>query len=76
MRVVFAQAGGWTSAQRDRLSQSGTFLPVLRADGKVTKGPFYSPPDIAGELRKQGWDPAAELTAEAQRLGMYEKKEK
>lgn len=27
----------------------------LDAYGKATKGPNYSPPDIAGELRKQGW---------------------
>lgn len=28
----------------------------LDANGKATKGPNYSPPDIAGELRKQGWE--------------------
>jgi predicted HAD superfamily Cof-like phosphohydrolase len=26
--------------------------PVMRADGKVLKGPTYSPPDIAGVLRR------------------------
>lgn len=31
--------------------------PIRRADGKVLKGPNFSPPDIAGELRKQGWEP-------------------
>lgn len=27
-----------------------------RPDGKILKGPNYSPPDIEGELRKQGWE--------------------
>jgi predicted HAD superfamily Cof-like phosphohydrolase len=26
-------------------------------DGKVSKGPTYSPPDIAGVLKDQGWKP-------------------
>ena len=30
--------------------------PVLRADGKVQKGPHYAPPDIARVLREQGWN--------------------
>lgn len=30
--------------------------PVFRADGKLMKGPNFSPPNIAGELRKQGWE--------------------
>lgn len=29
--------------------------PVLREDGKIIKGPNYSPPDIAACLRAQGW---------------------
>lgn len=29
----------------------------LDANGKATKGANYSAPDIAGELRKQGWKP-------------------
>ncbi len=28
--------------------------PVLRADGKVLKGPGYSPPDVAAVLRRAG----------------------
>lgn len=28
---------------------------IKRADGKTIKGPRYFPPDIAGELRRQGW---------------------
>ncbi len=31
-----------------KLGEDG--LPVLREDGKITKGPNYSPPDIAGIL--------------------------
>ena len=31
--------------------------PVLRADGKVLKGDFYTPPDVAAVLRAQGWSP-------------------
>lgn len=29
----------------------------VRDDGKINKGPTYSPPDIAGCLRAQGWKP-------------------
>lgn len=28
--------------------------PLLRADGKVLKGPAYIPPDVAGVLRRSG----------------------
>lgn len=31
-------------------------FPEFREDGKLLKGPNYSPPDIAGELGKQGWE--------------------
>lgn len=31
--------------------------PVRREDGKILKGPNYEPPDIAGCLRAQGWEP-------------------
>lgn len=31
--------------------------PVYRDDGKVTKGPNFTPPDIAKELIRQGWNP-------------------
>jgi predicted HAD superfamily Cof-like phosphohydrolase len=31
----------------------------LEQEGKVRKGPNYSPPDIEGVLRKQGWKGAA-----------------
>ncbi len=33
----------------------------LRADGKILKGPNWTPPDIAGELRKQGWRDGSEI---------------
>jgi predicted HAD superfamily Cof-like phosphohydrolase len=42
---------------RSNLSKLGADgKPVRREDGKIMKGPNYSPPDIAGELRKQGWE--------------------
>lgn len=28
----------------------------VREDGKIMKPPGWTPPDIAGELRKQGWE--------------------
>jgi predicted HAD superfamily Cof-like phosphohydrolase len=31
--------------------------PIIREDGKRLKPPGWTPPDIAGELRKQGWQP-------------------
>jgi predicted HAD superfamily Cof-like phosphohydrolase len=31
----------------------------IRSDGKKMKGPNWTPPDIAGELRKQGWEGSA-----------------
>lgn len=31
--------------------------PIKRPDGKVLKPPGWTPPDIEGELRKQGWEP-------------------
>lgn len=40
---------------RSNLSKLVDGSPVMREDGKILKGPNYSPPDIAGELRKQGW---------------------
>jgi predicted HAD superfamily Cof-like phosphohydrolase len=34
--------------------------PLYRADGKVAKGPLYSPPNIKDELVRQGWNPGGE----------------
>lgn len=31
--------------------------PIVRKDGKLLKPPGWSPPDIEGELRRQGWKP-------------------
>jgi predicted HAD superfamily Cof-like phosphohydrolase len=39
---------------RSNLSKRGGYR---REDGKWVKGPDYSPADIDGELRKQGWRP-------------------
>lgn len=35
---------------------NGTFRRVKRRDGKIIKSPSYSPADIVGELKKQGWN--------------------
>lgn len=29
----------------------------VRDDGKILKGPGFVPPDVAGELERQGWKP-------------------
>jgi predicted HAD superfamily Cof-like phosphohydrolase len=31
--------------------------PIKREDGKIEKPPGWTPPDIEGELREQGWEP-------------------
>jgi predicted HAD superfamily Cof-like phosphohydrolase len=31
-------------------------VPIKRPDGKIMKPPNWQPPDIEGELRKQGWE--------------------
>jgi predicted HAD superfamily Cof-like phosphohydrolase len=36
-----------------KLDENGN--PVIREDGKVIKGKFYSPPDLAPILHKHGW---------------------
>jgi predicted HAD superfamily Cof-like phosphohydrolase len=38
---------------RSNLTKEGS---DMRADGKITKGPNYQPPDIAGVLKRQGWN--------------------
>jgi predicted HAD superfamily Cof-like phosphohydrolase len=38
--------------QRSNMSKDGG----KDAGGKILKGPNFSPPDIASELRKQGWE--------------------
>lgn len=30
--------------------------PVYRKDGKIAKGPNYSPPDVPSVLRRYGWE--------------------
>lgn len=43
--------------QASNLSKLGADgQPILRADGKVLKGPGYHRPDVAGALRAHGWD--------------------
>jgi predicted HAD superfamily Cof-like phosphohydrolase len=38
---------------RSNLTKQGS---DMRADGKITKGPNYVPPDIDGVLKRQGWN--------------------
>lgn len=43
--------------QASNLSKLGSDgKPILRAYGKVLKGPGYHRPDVAGVLRDHGWD--------------------
>ena len=57
-RLAFGIDGGplATEVHRSNMSKLGADgKPVIREDGKRMKGPNYSPPDLATELRKQGW---------------------
>lgn len=38
-------------------SNMSKFPTTVREGGKVMKGPHFSPPDIDGELKRQGWRP-------------------
>ena len=46
---------GWPIAQAVHKSNMAKVGSKVREDGKILKGPDWTPPDIAGELRKQGW---------------------
>lgn len=57
-RLAFGIDGGPIAAEvhRSNMSKLGADgKPVLRPDGKITKGPNYSPPNIERELVAQGW---------------------
>ena len=41
-----------TEVNRSNMAKVGA---TQREDGKILKPPGWTPPDIAGELRKQGW---------------------
>lgn len=59
-RLEFGIDGAPIAAEihRSNMSKLGPDgKPVLRPDGKITKGPSYSPPDVARELLRQGWKP-------------------
>lgn len=58
-RLEFGINGAPIAAEvhRSNLSKLGPNGPMLREDGKILKPPGWTPPDIAGELRKQGWQP-------------------
>ena len=43
----------------------GGYLALVREDGKVLKPEGWTPPDIEGVLRTQGWEPLSGSTARA-----------
>lgn len=58
-RLEFGVDGGPIAAEvhRSNMSKLGPDgKPIKSSIGKVLKGPNFTPPDIAGELRKQGWE--------------------
>lgn len=54
-RLEFGIDGGPVALAVHRANMAKLGGPV-RADGKRLKPPSWTPPDIAGELRKQGWE--------------------
>ena len=54
MRLEFGTDGEpvATEIHRSNMAKVGS---AKREDGKIMKPPGWTPPDIAGELRKQGW---------------------
>jgi predicted HAD superfamily Cof-like phosphohydrolase len=57
-RIEMGIDGGPIADEVHRTNMAKTNGPV-REDGKRMKPPGWTPPDIAGELAKQGWDGAA-----------------
>ena len=55
LEPVFAEV------QRSNMSKNGG----KDAGGKILKGPGFSPPDIVGELEKQGYQPKTSLSGSA-----------
>jgi predicted HAD superfamily Cof-like phosphohydrolase len=55
-RLEFGVDGGPVAAEvhRSNIAKAGPGSTV-REDGKIQKPPNWTPPDIEGELRKQGW---------------------
>ena len=53
-RLEFEIDGGPIAVEVHRSNMAKVGGPV-REDGKRLKPPGWTPPDIAGELRKQGW---------------------
>lgn len=55
----------WSEVQRSNLKkfvwdeQARSWTVYKDAEGKITKPPAWKPPDIAGVLRRHGWDPSA-----------------
>lgn len=58
-RLVFGIDGAPIAAEvhRSNMAKLGPDgKPIVREDGKRLKPPGWTPPDIAAELRKQGWE--------------------
>ena len=56
IEAVFAEV---MRANMSKLGEDGK--PIYREDGKVLKGPNYTPPDIARVLREHGLEPGVVL---------------
>jgi len=54
MRLEFG-IDGEPIADEVARSNMSKFPTTVRADGKILKGPHYSPPDLVRVLREQGW---------------------
>lgn len=50
------EAGVRAEVQRSNMAKFADGIK-RRPDGKITKPEGWTPPDIAGELRRQGWNP-------------------
>jgi predicted HAD superfamily Cof-like phosphohydrolase len=54
-RLEFGIDGDPIAEQVHRANMAKAGAPK-RADGKIEKPPGWTPPDVAGELKKQGWE--------------------
>ncbi len=50
-------APGAAEVHRSNMSKLLDGKPVMREDGKILKGPGFSPPDLESVLKAQGWEP-------------------
>ena len=56
-RLTFGIDGAPVAAEIQRSNMAKVGGPKRESDGKQLKPPGWTPPDIAGVLRKQGWEP-------------------